>query len=535
MKFFIFRNTTVEPFFIDFKASFSGYEDISSVPTDVDGYIWFYLLPIKQDSFLLSQEVFSYYNNLELIVNEISPAKPLYIFTFATLYENNVETGDYKLQEAINLVNNKIYLLSGNKKSIRVIDIQMFFSKFQAIQLIDWKYYYLSKILLNPKLAGSFNNWLNAQINAIEMKRKKCLILDLDNTLWGGVLGEDGINGIKTGGDYPGNAFLDFQKSILQLHNAGVILAVCSKNNEADVIEAWAKNPFILIRPEHLATYRINWNNKAQNISEIIEQLNIGSDSVVFIDDNPTERELVKQFLPMVEVPDFPVQPYMLPVFIKEVTQKYFSIYRLTDEDKAKTKQYQANNERELFQHSFSNFSDYLSSLEMDLMIQSASEITIPRIAQMSQKTNQFNLTTKRYTEADIYAFLEKGCWVYTISVKDRFGDSGITGLIIIQLNNENRTAEIDSFLLSCRILGKGIEHAFINAMLNKLKGAGFEYVNASYVRTLKNEQVRSFYENLGFEILNLHDNNEELKKYTLKLDEKEFEVKPFYKILIDE
>jgi FkbH-like protein len=533
MDYFILRNTTIEPFFSDFEASFSGYDDISIVPENAKSFIWFYIIPLKSDIQLLTDEIAAYYTNFEFVINKIPPFKTCYIFTLTPLLINIVETGNFLVQESVNNFNTHILRLSEKHRNIKIIDFQSFTSNYPLQYLIDWKYYYLSKAVLNPKLAGQFKTWFTQQLDAIQMKRKKCLILDLDNTLWGGILGEDGIYGVKVGGGYPGNAFHDFQRSILELHKAGIILTICSKNNESDVLEAWERNPNILIRKEHLATYRINWNNKAQNISEILVELNIGADSVVFLDDNPAERKLVNHFYPMIETPEFPSQPYMLSSFIKEVTEKYFRIYQLTSEDKIKTLQYQENVIRAEFRKKFSDLTDYLTSLEIKIILQPATELSIPRIAQLTQKTNQFNLTAKRYTEADIRAFIELRHWVYTIAINDRFGDHGITGSIIITIDHENRSAIIDTLLLSCRVLGKGIEEAFLNAMLNKLKESGIYLVYGTYIKTAKNEQVKDYYSRIGF-VPDIRSgmNNEEFNYYKLNLSDKEFEVKPFYKVI---
>lgn len=534
MQYFVFRNSTVEPFLIHLDAIFSGYDDISETNAQPESYIWFYIIPVKADCKLLVAEIKSYYESLVLVYQRIPKSKSLIIFSLAQVYSNPMQTGDFSILEAVAEFNQKIVRLAAQYSNIKIIDIADFTSRYSNSQLIDWKYYYLSKMMLNPKLAGDFRMWLDRYLVAIHLKRKKCLIVDLDNTLWGGILGEDGVNGIKIGGDYPGSAFYDFQKSIIELYKAGIILAICSKNNESDVLEAWEKNPYILIRKEHLAAYRINWNNKAQNIAELVKQLNIGADSIVFIDDNPTERELVKQFLPMVEVPDFPLQPYLLPLFIKQVTEKYFMIYKLTGEDKIKTRQYQENAVRDEFQKSYSDFSEYLSNLEMRINLQFAKPISIPRIAQMTQKTNQFNLTTKRYTEAEIYSFIEQGHWVYSIEVSDRFGESGISGLIIVTLDKIQKNAYIDSILLSCRILGKGIEEAFVNKMLELLKNIGIIKVTSSYIQTAKNEQVSNFYEKMGFTLSGSDVNDVVSKSYFLDLSDKIFEIKPFYNMTYD-
>jgi FkbH-like protein len=393
--------------------------------------------------------------------------------------------------------------------------------------LIDWKYYFLSKIQLNPRLSKPFKEWFGEKIDAIMHKRKKCIVLDLDNTLWDGILGEDGIEGIKIGGYYPGNAFSMFQQSLLELSKTGIILTVCSKNNEQDVLDVWKSNPYLTLTKEHFAAFRINWNNKADNIKELAEELNIGLDSFVFVDDNPSEREMIRQLLPMVEVPDFPEQPYLLPIFFENIQKRFFCIYSLTEEDKAKTDQYKANALRLETQKNFSDFSGYLKSLEMELTIQKVNSFNITRIAQMTMKTNQFNLTTIRYTEDDIQRLVDANEQVFCVSVKDKFGDNGITGAIILKKADEY-SLEIDSLLLSCRILGKGIETAFVYQILKLLKEQKIKSILASYIPTSKNEQVKDFYDKIGFILI---DENHEKKKYFIDLQNYSFVLEPYYKI----
>ncbi|MBQ3881213.1 MAG: HAD-IIIC family phosphatase, partial [Bacteroidales bacterium] len=363
------------------------------------------------------------------------------------------------------------------------------------------------------------------KMESIALKRKKCLVLDLDNTLWGGVLGEDGISGIKIGGDYPGKAFHFFQESLLELSKSGVILAVCSKNNEEDVFEAWEKNPFMVLRKEHFSAMRINWTDKATNLREIASELNIGLDSFVFVDDNPTERELIRQMLPMVSVPEFPSQPYELPEFYLRLVKDYFKVYSVTAEDRKKTEQYKANAARAHARRSFTDFKDFLRSLEMKVTVEAANEFNIPRIAQMTQKTNQFNLTTRRYTDADVRTFLEKGWKIWCISVADRFGDNGITGAVFFD------GRRIDTLLLSCRILGKGIETAFIRTVLGLVKADGFDKVIAEYIPTAKNAQVKDFYDRCGFTLTG--EDAEGVRSYVVDLKKADLSVEDYYNITI--
>ncbi|WP_297647021.1 HAD family hydrolase [uncultured Treponema sp.] len=523
MKYFVFRNNTLEIFF-NKDYAFSGYDDISYVPEDAENLVWFYQVPVKYDSAMLAAEVKSFCEKLKLVYNQIPKNKNFIIISLFDLYSVSFSDSDFLLVDAVVKFNSFAKELTVSNSNVKFIDFSEFASGYKKSELVDWKFYFTSQILLNPKIAGAFRSWWNKKLDNISLKRKKCLCLDLDNTLWGGILGEDGIEGIKIGGDYPGKAFLYFQEAIAELSKQGVILTICSKNNEADVLECWEKNPFVVLRKDYISAYRINWSNKASNIKELAEELNIGLDSFVFVDDNPTERELVKGMLPMVTVPDFPSQAYELPSFFKSLVKNYFQIYEVTDEDKNKTEQYKANAARKQEELKFSDYSDYLKSLNIEITIEAANEFNITRIAQMTQKTNQFNLTTRRYSDADIRKILDDGGKIWCISVKDKFGDNGITGAIII------KDDYIDSLFLSCRILGKNIEKAFVKTILSVLKEDGTKIIKAEYIPTQKNMQVADFYDKCGFTLISEKDRN---KKYELKLAEYNCSVDDLYSIVI--
>ena len=340
------------------------------------------------------------------------------------------------------------------------------------------------------------------------------------------MLGEDGIEGIQLGEDYPGCCYRFFQEYLLELGRNGIILTVCSKNNEVDVLSAWNDHPEMVLRKEHFVAWRINWKNKADNIKEIATELNIGLDSIVFVDDNPTERELVKQLLPTVSVPDFPGNPYLFSPFSCFLTRNYFRAYRLTEEDTTKVKQYKDNVERVRSRGQFVDFESYLKSLEIELSIELMDEFNIVRMAQMTQKTNQFNLTTRRYTETDIREFVTNGGRVWGLRVKDRFGDNGLTGLMIVTINQGE--AMIDSLLLSCRILGKNIEDIFVRYTLSLLKLEGIRTIHAMYIPTVKNGQVKDFYDKIG---LRLVENKEGTCYYSGDLSELNLSLSKIYKL----
>ncbi|MGM9821683.1 MAG: HAD-IIIC family phosphatase [Muribaculaceae bacterium] len=523
---FVFRNYTIENLFPEGTA-FSGYGDISVMPESETELVWFYQVPVNFETAAQTKEVEAMKNQLGLVVARLKPGQTLYVLSLENIFPLHFTDRDLSLSKAVGEFNEFVLGLESSRSDIRFVNFSEYLASFPQKSWMVWRFYFISQMIFSPEVAAGFYNWFCRRKSQISGQRKKCLVLDLDNTLWGGVLGEDGVEGIKIGGDYPGNAFQYFQEGIVELGRRGVILAVCSKNNEADVMEAWKKNPFMKLTDRHFAAYRINWVNKADNIRAIAKELNLGLDSIVFVDDNPTERELIRQQLPMVTVPEFPKHPYGLMELLQKLVDKYFRAYELTAEDLAKTEQYKANARRSAAQHQFTDMNEFIRSLEIEINIIPADGFNIPRIAQMTQKTNQFNLTTRRYTDADIEDFVKRGYLVYCISVRDKFGDNGITGAII--LNKEGKTAEVDTLLLSCRILGKGIETAFVKTVLNMLSDKGISTVSAKYIPTAKNSQVSDFYDRIGFIVTYESDG---VKSYTFQLSEP-LKIDDYYKINI--
>jgi len=334
--------------------------------------------------------------------------------------------------------------------------------------------------------------------------RRKCLVLDLDNTLWGGILGEDGPEGIQIGHSYPGNAYREFQQAVLDLYHRGIILAVCSKNNPDDAIAVLENHPDIVLRPQYFATMQINWDDKVTNLRRIASDLNIGLDSLVFIDDNPAERALIRQVLPEVLVPEWPSRPEDYALALRRLSE--FETFRLSEEDRLRGAQYRAQVERKKLQDKAESLEGYYRSLDMVLHIGQADTFTIPRIAQLTQKTNQFNLTTRRYSEADIARMSEDPSWrVYYIRVVDRFGDNGITGVAILHDLGEG-TWEIDTFLLSCRIIGRTVETAFLAYLVEQARLAGANRIEGWFYPTARNNPARDVYSRHGFRLVQEQD-----------------------------
>ncbi|MDR1622766.1 MAG: HAD-IIIC family phosphatase [Synergistaceae bacterium] len=346
---------------------------------------------------------------------------------------------------------------------------------------------------------------------AVGGDRKKCLVLDLDNTLWGGVVGEDGIEGIGLAPSGMGSQYRDVQRVAKELSEQGVLLAIASKNNLEDALRPFREHPHMLLKEEDFVKIKADWSPKSANIQAIARELSIGLDSLVFVDDNPLEREAVKSALPEVAVPDFPDgDTSQLPAFMKQVARTYFTALRLGEEDREKTEMYHAESRREEERKVHLSLDDYLASLEMKLDLHRLREDEVPRAAQLTQKTNQFNLTTRRYTEADMAAMVNDGsARVWMAALADRFGDYGRTCLLIAHLDapkeisdaTHELAATIDTFLMSCRVMGRGVEDAVLGCVERSLADEGVTAIRGEYRETNKNEPVREFWDKMGYEL----------------------------------
>ncbi|MFD0680776.1 MULTISPECIES: HAD-IIIC family phosphatase [unclassified Paenibacillus] len=364
---------------------------------------------------------------------------------------------------------------------------------------IDYRYWYTSKAPFKSSFQSLYALEITKIVRALKGKTKKCILLDCDNTLWGGVVGEDGIEGIKLDSNhYPGKAYYDFQKSVLNLIKRGVMVGLVSKNNEEDVWEVLSSHPDCLIKKSDLAVWRINWNQKDENIASIIKQLNIGEDSIVFVDDNPMECEIVRRLLPEVRVLQVPEKLYEYPNILYK--EGLFDKITASQEDQDRTKMYQDETARKSEQSKYSNLEQFLSSLELQAIIHPAKTNEIQRIAQLTQKTNQFNVSTRRYSEEEIKNLTEYPNCVYSLRVQDKFGDYGLTGVFIAKLSQN--IGYIDTYLLSCRVLGRNVELAFIHQCMNDIEQMfGIKTWEASYVPTKKNQQVSDFWDRIGFDL----------------------------------
>ena len=339
----------------------------------------------------------------------------------------------------------------------------------------------------------------------IKGRTKKCLVLDCDNTLWGGVIGEDGLYGIALdASQYPGKVYFDFQTSILNLAERGVILALCSKNNADDVFDVLDRHPACRLKRRHFSAMRLDWRNKAENILDLAAELNLGLDSFVYVDDNPAECALIRARLPEVTVLAVPPKLHELPSLLAR--EAHFNSLAVTAEDRSRTELYHADSQRKSARAAIPTLEEYLRNLEMAVSIHPARRKEFARIAQLTQKTNQFNLTTRRYSEQAIEQFANQAdAAVFSMSVRDRFGDLGLIGAMIVL--RDGAAARIDTLLLSCRALGRGLEQAFAEHVLDAL-AARWDVTNwrAEYIPTRKNQQAANFWSEMGFADLRQDD-----------------------------
>lgn len=336
---------------------------------------------------------------------------------------------------------------------------------------------------------------------AIKGQFKKCLILDLDNTVWGGVIGDDGLEGIQLGhGLGIGKAFTEFQMWVKKLKQRGIIICVASKNNEETAKEPFEKHPDMILKLEDIAVFQANWETKVDNIRTIQQILNIGFDSMVFLDDNPFERNIVRENIPAITVPELPEDPGEYLEYLYSLN--LFETASYSQADKDRTKQYQVEAKRVSLQKTFSNEADYLKSLDMVSVVSGFNAFNTPRVAQLSQRSNQFNLRTVRYTEADIEALAQDPDVIdLSFTLEDKFGDNGLIAVIIMK-KQDAETLFIDTWFMSCRVLKRGMEDFTLNTMVEAAREKGFKRIIGEYLPTPKNKMVEGHYPSLGFEKL---------------------------------
>lgn len=466
---------------------------------------------------------------IDLILNNLKNTPSVIFNLFSSAYFPPLYSNASKADMLVKDLNN--YLETTKSINTHLIDINKIVAQTGVSNCIDFRFYNSSKAPYTISFLKEYAFAMQPILLKNNGKLKKALIFDCDNTLWKGILGEDGINGIDFSIDSNnGRWFHAIQQIAVYLSSKGVLIGLCSKNNDIDVDEVLQLNNAVL-RNENLVIKKVNWVDKASNLKAIATALNIGTDSLVFVDDSDFEINLIKEQLPEILTLQVPKQLADYPSQLQKLVNSYFNLSG-NKEDTSKTEMYKQQSARNESQNGFTSIEDYLSSLEITVTITENDQEQIQRIAQLTQKTNQFNLTTKRYTEQQISDFMSSPSNViFSIFVKDKFGESGLTGVCIVTSDKNNpKLAVIDSLLMSCRIIGRNIEYAFINQVMKYLSDKGFDKVAACFSATKKNAQVAEFYDYLDFQ--QRSDNNEGEKEYELTLVD--YKTRPFDYIQIE-
>ena len=424
-----------------------------------------------------------------IITNFVIPT-----YTPLGIYESKIE---YGIKEIIFELNKKLKELSRNIDSCYVYDFNSFVTKFGEKNILDYKKMNYGDIKINfdviPYLIYEFLGYVKPILGL----NKKCIVLDLDNTLWGNIIGEDGFEGIKLGPYPEGRSFVEFQKVIKSLSENGIILAINSKNNQEDAMKAINEHPHMILRENDFSCIKINWNDKISNMREISNELNIGLDSIVFFDDDPVNRELLRMSIPEINTVELPKDPSTYAQILRNLND--FNTLKITKDDTHRKIMYKQEQNRQKLESSTENLNEYLKKLDIKIKIKLDDKFSISRISQLILKTNQFNLTTKRYQEEQIKEFVKDETMIVGCSeIEDKFGENGITNVFIIKTKPNEWI--IDTFLLSCRIMGRGIEEGIIGKILEIAKNKGIEKITATFIPTEKNKPAENFLKNYGFE-----------------------------------
>ena len=452
---------------------------------------------------------------IDLILKNLKNTNLLLINRFTSLQFSSFNIGRNNLDKLVLELN--LYLGEKTSSNIRLVNHEKVMAALGIENSLDWRYFYSSKALYTVDFYKSYVEHIKPFIMSANGNAKKVLVFDCDNTLWQGILGEDGFDKIEMSTKTKeGSIFAEIQSIALGLSKKGILLCLCSKNNYIDVNKVIQSHPDMQLRDDNIIIKKVNWIDKVSNIKAIAEDLNLGLDSIVFIDDSSFEVNLIREKLPEVMVMQVPERLYDYPSQLRALINEFYSLSS-TVEDSKKVNMYKNQIKRDSIKNEFSNIEDYLASLGLRVTISENDSKFISRISQMTQKTNQFNLTTKRYTEVEIKKFInDSDINVYAFSVSDKFDDSGLTGLGIIKYNETTSDVEIDTFLMSCRIIGRNIEYIFMNYLIKKIKEKNQTALISRYIKTLKNEQVKEFFDKCSFCIVK---EDELIKNYTLSLD----------------
>ena len=472
-------------------------------------------------------------NGIDLILKALNQAlglgKPIYFsigHNFSKNYINSARYQDNENQQ-YNLFKESLYQLSSNNKNLFIIDLDRTFALHGHKNIYDMRNWYFSHMRVSNEGINIIDTMVADVIKRSFSACKKVLILDCDNTLWGGVIGEDELSGIAIGGDGLGHAFKDFQLNVKTLKDTSILLALASKNEEKDVWNVFENHNEMILKKEDIVIAKINWLEKSENIKQISDELGLALDSFVFWDDNPIEREKVKNSLPDVTVIEAPKEVYEWPEILSNLNE--FSRFQITTEDIEKLEQYKSRAKFNKTKNSV-NFDqkEFLKQINLKPLMLPIDNSSLSRSAQLTQKTNQFNLRTKRYTETELQEMLNSNdhqCFIF--SAVDDFGDHGQIGLSLIKYDYDTNSAFLDTFLLSCRILGRDIELWMMQSILNKLNNDGIKILEIEYLKTERNGLVASFLSKCDSNFKKLYNSG---KKITLSTCDTIIDVHKMYK-----
>ena len=411
-------------------------------------------------------------------------------------YANKVTTS---LTYQVRKLNYELMNLAGQYPNLYICDIAGLQNKLGRDVMFAPNVYVSTEMILSVDALPYVASRVMDIVCAVRGQFKKCLILDLDNTVWGGVIGDDGLEGIQLGhGLGIGKAFTEFQMWVKKLKQRGIIICVASKNNEDTAKEPFEKHPDMVLKLDDIAVFQANWETKVDNIRTIQSILNISFDSMVFLDDNPFERNMVRENIPGITVPELPEDPGEYLEYLYGLN--LFETASYSQADKDRTKQYQVEAKRVSLSKTFTNEADFLKSLNMVSVVSGFTKFNTPRVAQLSQRSNQFNLRTVRYTEADIAALAaDEDVIDLSFTLEDKFGDNGLIAVIIMK-RQDAETLFVDTWFMSCRVLKRGMENFTLNTMVERARRAGYKYIIGEYLPTPKNKMVEGHYQGLGFQ-----------------------------------
>jgi len=399
--------------------------------------------------------------------------------------------GRGRLLRAINLA---LWEAAGRTQGVSILDVDQIAARFGKDRWNDPMLWHTAKQYPSAEAMPALGHQLTALLRAILGLTCKCLALDLDGVLWGGVIGEDGLAGIQLGGGPAGEAFVAFQRYLQALTRTGALLAVCSKNNPEDALLPFRRHPEMVLREQDIAVFMANWKPKEENLRAIAAALNIGLDAMVFVDDNPAERSRVRQNLPEVEVVETPADPAQYVAAVSRLG--LFETLAITREDRQRTALIRENLERKTLESAAGRVDDYLAQLDIKVQLAPFDEANLPRIVQLINKTNQFNLTTHRRGDAEVRVLLAGGAYTQALRARDRFGDSGLTGVLIAAPEGDG--LRVDTWLMSCRVLGRRLDEVMFGALVRYAAENRYTHIMGEYIPTAKNSQVADLYTRLG-------------------------------------